>query len=263
MTSNSVHSVPPPYSAASDGSSSNSDSTTHRLPDGVKPCNFVQISRSSPITGIWVIDPLKRVPEVPDNLKLECTSSWKANSSIFADVFVLPSSGKEDVPAPKSGNTEGSGEPKRTNIALEAAGWIKLRLVRPLDPNPARVQAKMYHKHDASPHARKEDRLPITVRVKSGHNVKLYLPRSFCGPLHLKAQWRVWYSPAVTAQLTPLSEKNGDHMAFLGSMDSTIWDGWKKWKGDFLDCDAGRAAIDVYFDDEDYIPTTDNNCVCM
>ncbi|KAF9525460.1 hypothetical protein CPB83DRAFT_859611 [Crepidotus variabilis] len=93
--------------------------------------------------------------------------------------------------------------------------------------------------------------------------MKLYLPKSFCGPVHLQAKHRVWYSAAVRTQLTPLSEVDGDHMAFVGNMEPNIWEGWQSWKGDSFSGDAGATSIDVYFDDEDYIPTSDNNCVCM
>ncbi|KAF9525462.1 hypothetical protein CPB83DRAFT_897058 [Crepidotus variabilis] len=251
-------SAPPSYNSSENVSHLHSNAATLRLPAGVKPSNFVRVSRPKPIVGVWVVDPSMKMAidvfpssinldSTPDyslderpNIELECTAP---NGSMFADIFVLP------TPPPTSQSVSSSvrrvEESEWATIMLKTSGWMKLRL------------------HDASPTTKHKDRLPIDAKAKSGGAMKLYLPRSFCGPLHLQAKKRVWYSSAIKAQLTPLLEVDQNHMVFVGSFEPNLWEGWQKWKGDSFSGDAGAASIDVYFDDEGDIPTSESSCVCI
>ncbi|KAF9525463.1 hypothetical protein CPB83DRAFT_897059 [Crepidotus variabilis] len=224
-----------------------------RLPAGVKRCNFLLVNPCLAVNlkGVWVVDPsmqtfkdqfpafMNSKGKTPSkdrkNLELETTHA------IFADVFVLPTTPYKQVLSEKEQEAEES--QRCTSISLKSSRNIQFRL------------------HDASSEIKNEDRSPIVVAAAAENGrLRINLPRSFCGPLHLQCTGRVWYSAAVKAQITPLAEVDGHHLSFLGDFKPDLWYGWEEWKGDSFEGFAGRGdAVDVYFDTEDYIPNTDSN----
>ncbi|KAF9523969.1 hypothetical protein CPB83DRAFT_886587 [Crepidotus variabilis] len=214
-----------------DGSpSSNQTSTatsqkTSSLPSGIRPSNFIKISRiGDEIVGTFVIDRDMKIPDRASGYHLHLNSGSGAGS-IDADVFS----------APPSGSVTAQEKKVRTMIYL-VGGKITINLHRS---------------------ATDEEGYPLYMNISGTQNSAsiLSLPRSFKGPVHLGFKGNhLTFSPDLLANFTLFIEENGVTEGFIGDFDYTQWKVIGQWLGDTLywtPLNKISSTLTLRYDDED------------
>jgi len=241
---------PPPYNHIDGKDDSQAlETKQYPTPANINRTNFVKFFPPKGMKRVWVIDPSMKIPTtlLPPLSRGETEETRKnveliaKGGDLDADIFILPAS---SVALTSSW--------KDISVTIHAAsqtGWVNLRI------------------HDAQSEDARDSRIPMKIHCKAPKGyVNIYLPRSFRGPLKLKASDSaaigVIYSQAVKCHLTLLSEVDAIHQSFLGKFVPSEWDISPAWSGDELTVDTGYKVY-IYFDDEDRIPTDDSGgCVC-
>ncbi|KAF9523971.1 hypothetical protein CPB83DRAFT_862034 [Crepidotus variabilis] len=215
-----------------DGSpSSNQTSTatsqkTSSLPSGIRPSNFIKISRiGDDIVGTFVIDRDMKIPDRANGYHLHLNSGSGAGS-IDADVFS----------APPSASVTAQEKKVRTMIYL-LGGKITIN----------------FHRS-----ATVEESYPLYINICGTQNSAstLSLPRSFKGPVQLGFKGNhLTFSPNLLANFTLFIEENGVTEGFIGDFDHTHWKGMGQWLGDRLNwtsLNIVSSTLTLGYDDENF-----------
>ncbi|PPQ77966.1 hypothetical protein CVT24_006140 [Panaeolus cyanescens] len=223
---------------------------TRQPPTGVRPRNFVQFIRAENfVKATWVIDPnliippafLPPLPEGLDSSERPNLLLVSDEGSVQGDIYIKPIN--HDVRPVIPGI-----------ISIYARSKIELNI------------------HDTPILHPGDQRLPIRLKATSYEDdVRIYLPRSFSGPLYIKTQRSttssVFLSPAIRQRLSTISQDIYIVQGFIGrpaeldqkedSMDN--WEGdslevnilYSQPPGPFRDPDYHDATVKLYFDEED------------
>ncbi|PPQ77967.1 hypothetical protein CVT24_006141 [Panaeolus cyanescens] len=241
--------APPSYTMTASSSSSPSASGdyttmgTRQPPIGVESANFVQIIRTEDsVRGTWVIDPnlvipAAFLPPLPAGLDSSQRMNLHLESKegcVQGEVYIKPIS------------HEIRSTMKRTSkiliYAMAKEDKVELRI------------------HDTPILHPGDQRLPIHLKAKSKEdNVRIYLPRSFCGPFHISTKSSdrstVVLSPAIRERLCTMSQNLKIRQGFIGrpGHPTQLEGSLDNWDGDMLEIEILDSWSDVklYFDDED------------